>query len=321
MVDLFVFFSFGVEAVFGGSLLPYELVSELVIPVFRGILAHKLSDKGLSQMRISRLLGISQPMVSRYLSVPIPKLLEDLRELGLDVDDVVRITDALVEKLVNGNYLEYLKLLGNYINSILKRGLMCCIHRKTTPTIPLDCGVCRVLFEEIADPYVEEVKTAYEVLSLHPRGHELVPEVGMNIASAPPEAVDFRDVVGFAGRIVRVYNKVVAAGDPTRGGSRHTASVLLNVMKRFPSIKSVIVIKYNNECIQRLVTKGYSVVKVGPHTSERELFSELEKAMEILDKAPDAIADTGGIGIEPVMYVFASSAVKAVKKALMCVES
>ncbi|MEM0065426.1 MAG: thiamine-phosphate synthase family protein [Sulfolobales archaeon] len=302
-------------------MLPHELVSELVVPVFRGVLAHKLSERGMSQVRISRLLGISQPMVSRYLSVPLSELIEELRGLGLDVDDVARITDTLVERLANSNYLEYLKLLGSYINSVLKKGLLCRLHRKTATAIPLDCDVCSTLFGEIADPYVEEVKTAYEILSLHPRGHELVPEVGMNIASAPPEAVDFRDVVGFSGRIVRVYNKVVAAGEPTRGGSRHTASVLLNVMKKFSSIKSVIVIKHSNECIQKMIEEGYNVVRVGPHTSERELFTELEKTVKTLDRAPDAIVDVGGMGIEPVIYVFASSAIKAVKKALICVEN
>ncbi|MEM1936442.1 MAG: thiamine-phosphate synthase family protein [Sulfolobales archaeon] len=301
-------------------MLPHELVSELVVPPLRGVLAHKLSERGVSQVRISRLLGISQPMVSKYLSVPLSRLTEELRELGLDVDDVTRVTDTLVEKLVRGNYLEYLRLLSSYMNSVLKKGLLCRLHRAKAPAIPLDCDVCFTLFGEVADPYVEEVKTAYEILSLHPRGHELVPEVGMNIVSAPPGAADFRDVVGFSGRIVRVYNKVVAAGYPTRGGSRHTASVLLNVMRKFPTVRSVVVIRYSNECIQKMINEGYNVVRIGPHTSEQELFTELERVMKALDKAPDAIADVGGMGIEPVMYVFASSAVGAVKKALTCVE-
>ncbi|MDW8011316.1 MAG: thiamine-phosphate synthase family protein, partial [Sulfolobales archaeon] len=136
----------------------------------------------------------------------------------------------------------------------------------------------------------------------------------------PPNAVDFRDVVGFSGRIIRAHNRAIAAGEPTRGGSRHTASVLLKVMRRFPSVRSAVVIRYSGECVDALHSAGMSLVKVGPHSSEGEFFAELGKVVEVLDREPDAVVDIGGLGIEPVIYVLAANAIRAIKKAFICVE-
>lgn len=301
-------------------MLPHELVSKLVVPELRGIVAHKLRDRGLSQMKIARLLGISQSMVSRYASIPSSRLYERTRKIGLDENEVDRVADILAQRLVSGNYQGYLNLLSSYVNAVLRRGLLCGFHRRVSPSVSRDCDICARLFSEVVDPYVEEVKAAFEILSLHPRGYEIVPEVGMNIVSAPPDASDFRDAVGFSGRIIRVYNRVVAVGEPTRGGSRHTANVLLRVMRKFPSLRSVVVVKYSSECVHRLASAGLNVVKTGPHSSELEFFAAIERTVESLEREPDAIADSGGLGMEPVVYVLAVSAVNAVKKALICAE-
>lgn len=302
------------------ELIPHDLVSEFVIPELRGLLAHKLRERGLGQLRISKLLGISQPMISKYMSVSYSEYLRRLEDLGLDVNEVARTIEILVEKLVNDNYREYLELTSSFLNSILRRGLLCKIHKKVSPVVPRDCEVCFKIFEVVSDPYVEEVKVAYEILSFYPRGHEIVPEVGMNIVSAPPNARNFRDVVGFSGRIVRSGDRVVAVGEPMRGGSEHTANVLLRVMSRFPEIRSAVAIKYDERCVKKLSAAGLNVVKTGPHKSIEEFFVSLERVVNELSKEPDAIADAGGLGIEPVIYVFSLSAINAVKKALTCVE-
>lgn len=301
-------------------MLPHELVSKYLTPELRGLLIHKLNSRGLGQLRIAKLLDVSQPMVSKYLSTSPAEYLERLGRLGLDVDEVVRITDLLVENLAGGKRQEYFKLLNTYVNSILKRGQLCPYHRKVSPSISKDCDVCLRMFEEIEDPYVEEVKAAYEILTLHPRGFEIIPEVGMNIVAAPPNAVSYRDVVGFSGRIIKTDNKIVAAGEPSRGGSRHTANVLLTVMRRFPNIRSTVVIKHDKHCIEKLRNIGLKVVTSGPHSSADEFFNSLGKLVSNLDREPDVIADAGGLGIEPVMYVFSGSALNAVKKALACIE-
>lgn len=291
-----------------------------MLPELRGLLTHKLSERGLGQLRISKLLGISQPMISKYMNVSYSEYLKRLEDLGLDVDEVVRIVEILVEKLISNDYNEYLKLTSSFLNSILRKGLLCKTHKRISPIVPRDCEVCFKIFEETADPYVEEVKVAYEILSFYPRGHEIIPEVGMNIVSAPPNARDFRDVVGFSGRIIKSGDKVIAVGEPIRGGSKHTANVLLKVMKKFPEVRSAVVIKYDENCVMKLSSAGLNIVKTGPHASIDEFFISLEKKVNELNEKPDAVADMGGLGIEPVIYVFSLSAIEAVKKAFLCVE-
>ncbi|MEM0014223.1 MAG: thiamine-phosphate synthase family protein [Zestosphaera sp.] len=301
-------------------MLPHELVSKYLIPELRGLLVHRLNERGLGQLRIAKLLNVSQPMISKYLSTSPTEYLKRLSRLGLDMNEVVRIADLLTENLVNGKHQEYFKLLNTYINSLLREGHLCDYHREVSPSIPKDCNVCLRMFEEIEDPYVEEVKAAYEILSLHPRGFEIIPEVGMNIVSAPPNAENYRDVVGFSGRIIRTNGKIAVAGEPARGGSRHTANVLLTVMRRFPKLRSTIVIKYDRRCIEKLHDMGLKVVKSGPHSSVEEFFRTLDGLVGSLDREPDVIADAGGLGIEPVVYVFSGSAINAIKKALACIE-
>ena len=301
-------------------MLPHDLVSELVIPELRGLLAHKLSERGFGQLRISKLLGISQPMISKYMSVSHTEYLKRLEGLGLDVDEVSRVVEILVEKLASNNQREYLELVSSFLNSILRRGLLCEAHKRVSSTVPANCDICFKLFEEVRDPYVEEVKAAYEILCLHPKATEIIPEVGMNIVSAPPNAKSFRDVAGFSGRIVKSDNRVIAAGEPIKGGSRHTANVLLKVMSKFPRVRSAIAIKYDEGCINKLSSANLKVVRTGPHKSIDEFFTTLEKVVSRLSEEPDVIADAGGLGIEPVLYVFSTSAIKALEKALICVE-
>lgn len=197
--------------------------------------------------------------------------------------------------------------------------MLCEAHKRVSSTVPANCDVCFKLFEEVRDPYVEEVKAAYEILCLHPKATEIIPEVGMNIVSAPPNAKSFRDVAGFSGRIVKSDNRVIAAGEPIKGGSRHTANVLLKVMSKFPRVRSAIAIKYDEGCINKLSSANLKVVRTGPHKSIDEFFTTLEGCFKVSEE-PDVIADAGGLGIEPVLYVFSTSAIKALEKALICVE-
>ncbi|MEM2020973.1 MAG: thiamine-phosphate synthase family protein [Zestosphaera sp.] len=304
----------------GRDLLPHELVAKHVVPELRGLLVHRLNDKGFGQLRIARSLGISQPMVSKYLSVSSSEYLDRLSSLGLDAGEVLRTMDILAECLLSGKYYDYFKLLNTYLNSILKDGLLCNYHKRLSSLVPKSCDLCFKAFERAEDPYVEEVRTAYELLSLHPRGSDIIPEVGMNIVAAPPNAGNFKDVVGYSGRIVRINNKVFAVGEPIRGGSKHTANVLLTVMRRFHGVRSTVVVKYDRSCIEKLLNSGLNVVETGPHSSVEDFFTSLEDMLYKLSKEPDVIADAGGLGIEPVVYVFSGSAINAVKKALKCVE-
>ena len=302
-------------------MLPYELVSRYVAPRVRALVAVKLvREYGISQVKVSKLLGVTQPMVSKYLSEDIGKVLEELRGMGLDLVEVENVASLLSEVASRGSTEDYTRIFTAYLNSLLSRGALCRLHRSIYPGLSSGCSVCRALLRAQLDTYVEEVYEALRILSEEPLAYRLVPEVGSNIVSCRPDASSILDVVGFSGRVIRVGERVVAVGEPTYGGSRHLASVLLVVRKFRGDLRGAVAVRHSQNCVEELARAGLRVVATGPHSSRDVVVEDIGRQLERVPEpwAVDAIADLGGSGIEPVIYVFGSTAIEAVRRALLC---
>ena len=174
-------------------------------------------------------------------------------------------------------------------------------------------------FQSITDPLVEDVRNAYELLAMHPLIPALVPQVGMNIVSSLPSPKSINDTVGYSGRIVRIGKRIQAVGIPIRGGSQHTGKVLLSIARFLKDVRGCVVIKYSEDCLEGFKRRKMKVIKLGPHKSEEEFFIELSKEV-MKEESADVIADSGGMGMEPVIYVLGSSAVEAAKKVISCLD-
>jgi predicted fused transcriptional regulator/phosphomethylpyrimidine kinase/predicted transcriptional regulator len=302
-------------------LLPYELVSKYVAPRLRALVAARLvRDYGVSQVRVSRLLGVTQPMVSKYLAEDTGRVMEELRSMGLDVGEVENVVSILSEVASRGSTEDYARIFTAYLNSLLSRGALCGFHRSVYPGLSPGCSVCRTLLRAYPDTYVEEVSEAFKVLSGDPLAYRLIPEVGSNVVSCRPGARSTLEVVGFSGRVIRVGERVVAVGEPTYGGSRHLASVLLVVRRFRGDLRGAVAIRYSRECVEVLRGAGLRVVVTGPHGSRDEVVEGIARQLEASpeSRVVDAVADVGGSGIEPVIYVFGSTALEAVRRALLC---
>ena len=300
--------------------MPQELVARYLIPGIRALVAHALREQGLGQERIARLLGVSQPLVSRYLRRVPDSILHELSEIGIDVDDVQSIVSILAARLLLQNYTGYMDLFTSYINTLLARGTLCNLHRKLDPRLPTGCKLCMKLFRPGSDPYIEEVEEAAK-LFISKRGVEkLVPYVGSNIVAAKPQAQTIAEVVGLTGAIVRVGDRATIVGFPAYGGSKHTASILLLVYSKWPNRRAATVIAFSDRCLEKLRKAGLRVVEVGPHESPEKLISDIASVLEKQTEPIDAIADRGGVNLEPVIYVFGQSAIDSVRRALLCLE-
>ena len=62
---------------------PDEMMTQAFLPAMRQLVAIRLHSEGLSQSRISGLLGITQASVSLYLSASPGRSYSTLSELGL----------------------------------------------------------------------------------------------------------------------------------------------------------------------------------------------------------------------------------------------
>jgi predicted fused transcriptional regulator/phosphomethylpyrimidine kinase/predicted transcriptional regulator len=301
-------------------LTPHELLAKHVIPPLRALVAHRLREYGFGQEKIARMLGVSQPLVSKYLREGREAILGKLGEAGVNVEEAISVADMLAARLMQNGYADYLEILTAYANSLLARGVLCRFHRRLQPGLPANCDICMRLFQPGFDPYLRDVEEAAKMLTSHPEAAAIIPNVGSNIVSAKPGAQSIAEVAGLTGAIVRVGGRAVAVGHPAYGGSRHTATVLLMVMRRWQSKRAALVVAYREECIDTARRLGLRVLEVGPHSSAEKFYEELAEALESAGGEVDVIADRGGVNLEPVIYIFARTAVEAANIALKCVE-
>ncbi len=270
----------------------HEIASKRIIPPLKGIIIHRLYKNGYSQRKIASLFSITQPQIHKYLSKPIEKYNQLLEGYGLNIDEVNRLVDLLID-LISKNERERFIIVLSSIADYLARKYVC-IHYTLYREY---CSRGRVI-----DPFIVEYEnTLKKILSLR-KIHRLIPEVGSNIAYAPHTAHSVFDVIGLPGRIIRIGDRVIAVGEPIYGGSKHTASILILAQKYDHGKHVVMNIKYIGE-ISDLIGGEYSVIKCGPHKASN-FWSDIE---ECLTHKPDILCDKGGEGLEPITYLIVPS--------------
>ncbi len=105
--------------------------------------------------------------------------------------------------------------------------------------------------------------TALELASI--KGiEELIPEVGMNVAYAPPGARDVGDVAAIDGRIVRTTRGARLCGEPSYGASRHLARVILAAIKRGLPWRAALNMKPASQLLAALAGMGVMIQEVEP---------------------------------------------------------
>jgi len=283
--------------------LPHELAAKTIIPSLRGILAHIFRKRGMSQHRIALLLSVSQPMVSKYLRKPLEYYESLLAGAGIDLSDARRLVNVLANLLVETeNPAKRILIMASIVNSFLNQTSLCRRYSKL-----YERDICRTVFPSPIDPYIEEARQALTSILEIDGFYRLVPEVGSNLVYAPTRELRVDSIIGVQGRIVKTLRGVIVAGELTYGGSRHTARLLAKVAEKDLSKKAAIVLKYSPEILRLLRRKGLAIIEV--HRQEK-LGDPDAVLLEVIEKTSppiDVLVDRGGFGIEPVIYLFASS--------------
>ena len=299
-------------------MLPHELVSKYVIPWLRALVARRLAQAGVTQAGIAKALSVTQPMVSKYLRVPESELRRRLEDAGVDYREASAVASSVADALRRGSIIEANRLMTSYLQQLLASGRLCDLHRRVDRWAGPECRIC---VEVMGGPVlitIESVKTAYQMLAAHRNATAAVPEVGSNIVEAPEGARAAEEFVGFSGRIVRVGKRLIALGDPVPGGSKHTARVLEKVMEVEPVYRGVVVARGSEEVIEGLKAAGVAVAEAGPADRLEDVG---EQVAEAVSRGADAVYHLGGQGIEPVVYVFGSSAIEAAAKLVRALDT
>ncbi|HQD26481.1 MULTISPECIES: thiamine-phosphate synthase family protein [Methanoculleus] len=145
----------------------------------------------------------------------------------------------------------------------------------------------------------------------------LIPEVGMNIAYALPDARSKDDVAAVLGRIVRLKDWVHPVGEVAFGASDHVARTVLTAMRFDRRVRSAANIRFSEAILPELDNLLFEVCSFdrekeppGVQTMDWGVASCCKEGV------PDVIYDRGAVGKEPMIRFFGEDPVMVAQNIL-----
>ena len=148
-----------------------------------------------------------------------------------------------------------------------------------------------------------------------------IPECQTNFVYSKQKPKSTKEILGISGRIVKAGKRVVVAGDLEYGGSKHVATALLVLNKKFSNICSAINLKYQNQTMSKIKK---SKLRISSYDRSQEPMNVKDKhstikwgiknAIKNSKIAPDIIFHKGDFGKEPMIIVFGETPNKVLKK-------
>src|SRR5579872_801545 len=157
---------------------------------------------------------------------------------------------------------------------------------------------------------------------------EHIPECQTNFVYSTLDPLSLKDIMGLEGRIVKTGKFGTVAGHLKYGGSKHVASAVLEVAKKFPSIRSGVNLKYDTSTIKKAITKGLKVSsydrKKEPEENKMKDGSTVPWGIKVaiakLETPPDVIFHKGDFGKEPMILIFGKDPEDVLRKILKLVK-
>ena len=173
----------------------------------------------------------------------------------------------------------------------------------------------------------EELKNAIMDFSNKKKIWQYIPECQTNFVFSKTKPKSTKDILGLEGRIVKAGNKVIVAGELKFGGSKHVASAVLEMNKKFPDIHSGINIKYEKQIIDKMKRKNlyihsYNRKDEPSYIKKKEnstISWGIKNAIKNSSKPYDAIYHKGDFGKEPMIIIFGNTPDDVIRKISMIV--
>ncbi len=287
------------------------MMVQTFLPAMRQLVAIRLRSQGLSQSKVSGLLGMTQASVSLYLSAAPEKAYSALSRFGLSREEA----DAkaiLLAGAARTSASEGVGTLHSIWTGLLGSGSACTYHRELYPSLA-DCDVCIQEFggrRGVRTDLIAEVAAAVKMLEGSSEFAVVMPEVSVNIAYAAEDASSASDVVAIPGRIVKVRNRAKAMLSPEPGASAHMSKVLLLARSRQKELRACINIRYDRRMAEVMKGQRLRTLSIGRYSrraAEDATAEALQRKLRLEPGAFDAIVDEGGSGIEPNVYLLAKA--------------
>jgi predicted fused transcriptional regulator/phosphomethylpyrimidine kinase/predicted transcriptional regulator len=293
-----------------------EVVVDEFLPTFRSLLAADLRERGLTQHEVAELLGVSQSAVSKYAHGDVatdPQIAAD--------DRVQETVERVGEGLASGDVAQVQALVEAevLVRQLSARGdLLAERHEDANPALTDYDGDFRV---HDAD---SEVRVREQVLSSVRRGVRmlehtsgfatLIPAVGANLVESTPDAETVEDVAGVPGRILDVVGRTEVPAEPEFGVSAYVATVLLAARAAGSDARAALNVAYSEDAVGTLASAGYETAEFDSEGESSGEDSYVQAAVADGDSV-DVLYQTGGYGVEPIVYLLADDAPEAVRMA------
>jgi predicted transcriptional regulator len=122
-------------------ILPEELASKSVIPAIRALVVRRLvEDHGMTQQQAAKLLGVTQPAVSKYLHQKRGAAirLTGIREIDRATGDIAEMVSSRKVKP-----LEVMSKIEAACDYVKRNRYMCDLHKRLEPGMDIQaCHVC-----------------------------------------------------------------------------------------------------------------------------------------------------------------------------------
>jgi len=285
-----------------------EVVVDEFLPTFRSMLAAELRERDRTQHEVAELLGISQSAVSKYAHGEVKR-----RQVFLDDDRVQETVERVAEGLATGDMSRVQALVEAevLVRRLMVRGEpIADLHEEAMPALSEyegDFGVHDPDSEiRVRERTLSSVRRGLRILE-HTSGFvSLLPNVGSNLVECVPDAATVEDVAGVPGRILDVMGRVVVPAEPDYGVSAHVATVLLAARDAGSDARAALNIRYDADLVESLEAMGYESVEFDPADEE----PGHDAVVAAVESNPDAtiLYQTGGFGVEPIIYVLGPTA-------------
>jgi predicted fused transcriptional regulator/phosphomethylpyrimidine kinase/predicted transcriptional regulator len=294
------------------------VVVDEFLPTFRSMLAADLRERGLTQHEVAEALGISQSAVSKYAHGDIAR-----RDVFVEDERVRETVERLGEGLASGEMSAVQALIEAeiLIRRLSRPGdLIAAIHEAHVPELR-DRDYDFRAEQSDSDVLTRErvrssVRRGIRILE-HTSGFAtLIPDVGSNLVECLPDADSVEDVAGVPGRIFDVKGRTEIPAEPEFGVSEHVATVLLAARAGGHDARAALNVTYSEAIIDALAEMGHDTVAFD--VDGEPAATAVETAIGSTPSAT-VVYQTGGFGVEPIVYLLGDSAsdVARVAKALV----
>ena len=175
-------------------------------------------------------------------------------------------------------------------------------------------------FDELDSNRIELTK-AIEDFTKIKNIFENIPECQTNFVFSKHKPKSIKEILGISGRIVKAGKEVIVAGELEYGGSKHVATALLSVNKKYSKVQSAINLKFRESTILKIKKMKWNTydydrsqepenIKKNGSTIEWGIKNAIKKSK----KAPDVIFHKGDFGKEPMIILFGETPEAIIKK-------